>query len=172
VDHEVINAVYSMLPNESLSRVMDRNLRKVGGVSYTTEERAFANRIRSTLGDNPPALEEASRIEPLGNREASGSTDVADVSWTVPTGGLYTATWVPGTPGHSWQAAAASASSIGAKGMIVAAKTLALTAVDLFTDRQALADARAEYRKRVGPDFTYRALVGDRKPPLDYRDKP
>jgi aminobenzoyl-glutamate utilization protein B len=172
VDHEVINAVYSMLPNESLSRVMDRNLRKVGGVSYTTEERAFANRIRSTLGDNPPALEEASRIEPLGTREASGSTDVADVSWTVPTGGLYTATWVPGTPGHSWQATAASASSIGAKGMIVAAKTLALTAIDLFTDRQALADAKAEYRKRVGPDFTYRALVGDRKPPLDYRGKP
>jgi aminobenzoyl-glutamate utilization protein B len=171
VDHEVINAVYSMLPNESLSKVMDRNLRKVGGVSYTAEERAFANRIRTTLGDNPPALEEASRIEPLGNREASGSTDVADVSWTVPTGGLYTATWVPGTPGHSWQATAASASSIGAKGMIVAAKTLALTAIDLFTERQALADAKAEHRKRVGPDFTYRALVGTRKPPLDYRGK-
>jgi aminobenzoyl-glutamate utilization protein B len=55
--------------------------------------------------------------------------------------------------------------------MIVAAKTLALTAIDLFTERQALADAKAEHRKRVGPDFTYRALVGTRKPPLDYRGK-
>ena len=53
--------------------------------------------------------------------------------------------------------------------MIVAAKTLAMTAVDLFTDAELLAAARAEYLERVGPDFEYIALVGDRDPPLDYR---
>jgi len=172
VEHETINAVYSMLPSDALARVMDRNLRKVGGVQYTNDERVFAERIRSTLGAGAPPLEQANRIDSLGIKEATGSTDVADVSWAVPTGGLYTATWVPGTAGHSWQAAAASGSSIGVKGMLVAAKTLALTAIDLFTDRQALADAKAEYRKRVGPAFTYKALVGNRQPPLDYRGRP
>jgi aminobenzoyl-glutamate utilization protein B len=139
-------------------------------VRYTESERVFAQTIRSTLGPDADPLDHAGRIEPLEIKEATGSTDVADVSWNVPTGGLYTATWVPGTAAHSWQAVAASGSSIGVKGMVVAAKTLALTSIDLFTNPRLLAEAKAEHRKRVGPDFVYRALVGDRQPPLDYRD--
>jgi aminobenzoyl-glutamate utilization protein B len=171
VEHETINAVYSMLPSDALARLLDKNLKRVGSVRYTESERAFADAIRSTLGPAAPPLDNAARIEPLEMKAATGSTDVADVSWTVPTGGLYTATWVPGTAAHSWQAVAASGSSIGVKGMIVAAKTLALTSIDLFTNSQLLADAKTEHRKRVGPDFVYRALVGDRQPPLDYRGR-
>ena len=59
--------------------------------------------------------------------------------------------------------------NIGTKGMEVAAKTLALTAVDLFTDPAHIEAARAEFGERRGPDFEYRALLGDRPPPLDYR---
>ena len=59
---------------------------------------------------------------------------MGDVSWAVPTVQLSTATWVPGTPAHSWQAVAAGGTSIGMKGMMVAAKTMTLTAIDLFTD--------------------------------------
>ncbi len=99
------------------------------------------------------------------------STDVADVSWVVPTAGVRAATYVPGTPGHSWQAVAATGSSIGAKGMMVAAKTLAFTAIDLFTDPALVAAAKAEHRQKVGADFTYTPLVGNRPPPLDYRKK-
>ena len=62
----------------------------------------------------------------------SGSTDVADVSWTVPVAQITTATAVPGTPGHSWQNAACAGSSIGRKGMVLAAKTLALTQPSQF----------------------------------------
>ena len=83
--------------------------------------------------------------------------------------GITTATWVPGTPAHSWQAIAAGGMSIGEKGMIVAAKALAVTAVDLFTDDDLLSAAKAEYAERVGSDFRYVSLVGDRPPPLDYR---
>jgi aminobenzoyl-glutamate utilization protein B len=169
VEHEIIHAVYAMLPSDALARVMDRNLRKVGGVQYSSEEQVFAERIRMSFGADAPPLTNANRIEQLELKEASGSTDVADVSWAAPTAGLRTATWVPGTASHSWQAAAASGTSIGVKGMLVAAKTLTLTAIDLFTDAQALNDAKAEYRKRVGPDFVYKALIGNRPPPLDYR---
>ena len=83
--------------------------------------------------------------------------------------GLTAATWVPGTPAHSWQAVAAGGTSIGAKGMLLAAKTLALTAIDLFENEELLAAARSEFDRRRGPDFVYRAMLGDRQPPLDYR---
>ena len=64
----------------------------------------------------------------------------------------------------------AGGTSIGIKGMIVAAKTLAMTAADLFTDPELLAAAKAEHTRRVGPDFVYESLLGDRDPPLDYRE--
>jgi aminobenzoyl-glutamate utilization protein B len=96
------------------------------------------------------------------------STDLSDVSWTVPTAELSAATWVPGTPAHSWQAVACGGTGIGTKGMMVAAKALALTAADLFSDPALVAAARAEFdRKRAGRTYTSR--IGNRKPALDYR---
>ncbi|MFP4091291.1 MAG: amidohydrolase, partial [Cyclobacteriaceae bacterium] len=83
--------------------------------------------------------------------------------------GLNTATWVPGTAAHSWQAVAAGGTSIGVKGMMVAAKTLALTGIELMQNREAVAAARKEFEQRRGENFQYEALVGDREPPLDYR---
>ncbi|MCA8897376.1 MAG: amidohydrolase, partial [Hyphomonas sp.] len=98
-----------------------------------------------------------------------GSTDVGDVSYAVPTVGLRTATWVPGTPAHSWQAVAASGMSIGYKGAQVAAKTLTLAAIELYTHPELRAAARKEFDEKRGPDYQYKSLLGDRDPPLDYR---
>jgi aminobenzoyl-glutamate utilization protein B len=173
VDWEIIGGVYETLPNETLARVMHANLTAVGGVTYTPEEKEFAAKIGRTLFGQPPAVETAALVAPFNPKPADaggGSTDVGDVSWTVPTVGLGAATWVPGTPAHSWQAVAAGGTSIGLKGMQVAAKTIALTAVDLFTQPDTLAKAKAEFLERRGPDFHYAALLGDRKPALDYRD--
>ena len=108
-------------------------------------------------------------MQPFAPRTTKGSTDVGDVSWVVPTVGFGAATWVPGTAAHSWQAIAAGGMGIGTRGMVVAAKTLALTALDLLTDPGALAQARREFEERRGPGFEYHALLGDRPPPLDYR---
>ncbi len=169
VEHEVIHGLYALLPNDALARLMDRSLRKVGGVTYTTEERAFAEKIRTTFEPGAPPIERAAEIAAFEMKDAGGSTDVADVSWVVPTTGLRVATWVPGTASHSWQAVAAGGTSIGVKGMMNAARTLTLTAIDLFTDPKLIAEATAEYKTRVGPDFVYRPLLGNRPPPLDYR---
>jgi len=96
---------------------------------------------------------------------------VGDVSWIVPTAGFSTATFVPGTPGHSWQSTACSGMSIGHKGMVAAAKTLTLTALDLFTDPQEIAAARKSFEARkAGKDYRSR-LPADQQPPLDYRNK-
>ena len=78
---------------------------------------------------------------------------------------------MPGTPSHSWQAVAAGGTTIGVKGMMVATKTLALTALDLFTTPSLIQEAKAAYRKQIPPGWTYKPLLGDRKPPLDYRKK-
>ncbi|MGD9599389.1 MAG: amidohydrolase [Steroidobacteraceae bacterium] len=169
-DVEVIHGAYPLLPNHTLGHVMHANLERVGGVQYDAAEAAFARDIHATLANPSRPLGSERTVQPYDPRQQYGSTDVGDVSWTVPTVGLYTATWVPGTPAHSWQAAAAGGMSIGIKGMNVASKTLALTAARLFTDPALIEAARAEFDKARGADFVYRPLVGDRKPPLDYRE--
>lgn len=170
MEFEVIHGLYNLLPNEALQRVVWENLNRVGGVSYDESEREFAEIIRGSLPEGSPPLESAGEIRPYDfDRTGMGSTDVADVSWVVPTAGLRTATWVPGTASHSWQAIASGGTSIGAKGMFLAAKTLALSAVEIFTNPEILEAASAEHAERVGPDFVYTPLLGDRDPPLDYR---
>lgn len=173
VDWEITGGVYELLPNETLGRVMHENFTAVGGVTYTPEERAFAVKIAQTAFGKPPAPEAAGLIAPFNPnppREAGGSTDVGDVSWTVPTVGLRAATWAPGTPGHSWQAVACGGTTLGLKGMNVAVKVMAGTLVDLFTKPEVIRQAKTEFSQRRGADFKYGALLGDRPPALNYRD--
>ena len=173
VTWEVLGGVYDLLPNVTLAEVMHQNLKTVGGVTYTPEETAFAEKISETFGDQKVPITNAAEVKDF--RDASegaisgGSTDVGDVSWAVPTVGLSTATWVPGSSAHSWQSTAASGMSIGQKGMLVAAKTLALTALDLYKNPALIEKAHEEWLKKRGGNFKYEALLGDRKPALDYR---
>jgi aminobenzoyl-glutamate utilization protein B len=74
---------------------------------------------------------------------------VGDVSQITPTGQLTTCCWPLGTPGHSWQIVASSGSSIGAKGMLLAAKALALAGMDLLTKPDVLAAAQAEFKRKI-----------------------
>ncbi len=169
VEYEVMHGNYPVLPNETLAALVDGNLRKLGGLSYSRSEQQFANTIYETLIKPTLPLGSEEQVQPFVFRQGMGSTDVGDVSWTVPTVGFGTATWVPGTAAHSWQAVAAGGTSIGHKGMILAAKLLAVTATDLFKDRALIDRAHEEFEERRGEDFEYSALLGDRDPPLDYR---
>jgi aminobenzoyl-glutamate utilization protein B len=171
MEYEVIHGIYNVLPNAALGRLMHGNLSRVGGVEYTAEERRFAELIQSSFEGEVQPIASSEEVRPFEVIEVGqgGSTDVGDVSWTVPTTGLRTATWVPGTSSHSWQAVAAGGTDIGNKGMMNAAKTLAFTAYDLFTKPDLLSAARAEFLERRGDDYVYEPLLGDRDPPLDYR---
>lgn len=169
VDWEIIHGNNPLLVNETLARAMQAKLEMVGGVNYSSEERAWAEELQKSLGDAAEPLESAAEIQPYTRSLGYGSTDVGDVSWATPTVGVRTATWVPGTSAHSWQAVAASGHSIGHKGAQVAAKAMALMAVDLFTNEDLRTAARAEFDAARGPDYVYRSLLGDRTPPLDYR---
>ncbi len=169
VDWEIIHGNHPLLINETLARMMDEKLREVGGFSYTEDEQAFAEEIYKTLQHPELAVGSQGEVQPFAMELDYGSTDVGDISMVVPTVGLNTATWVPGTPAHSWQSTAASGMSIGFKGMQVASKTLALAAIELFENSDLRTAARADFEKSIGDDFQYEALLGDRDPPLDYR---
>jgi aminobenzoyl-glutamate utilization protein B len=169
-DLQLVGSVYALQPNETLARVQQRALERVGGFTYTPEERSFAERLQHSVAFTAVPLESTSRIQPLVLDQAdAGSTDVGDVSWVVPTVQLSSATWVPGTAAHSWQAVAAGGMSIGARGMMIAAKTMALTAADLFTTPATIDVAKAELVRRRGANFAYTTALGTQKPQLDYR---
>jgi aminobenzoyl-glutamate utilization protein B len=169
VEEESTGAVYNVLPNEYLATLQRKNLLKVGGVTYSAEERAFAETIRKTLSGQMLPLGSEAEIQPMRDGLTYASTDMGDVSWTIPTVQLSAATWVPGTPAHSWQAVAAGGTSIGTKGMMVAAKTMTLTAIDLFLDPTHIRKAREEFDRKRGASFVYKSRLGRDKPPLDYR---
>ena len=168
--YDIIGGTHDLLINKTLAEIMQANLDKVGGVNYTEAEIAFGKKIQPTMVA-PVDMATAAIVKPLNyiNEGNSGSTDVGDVSYALPTLGLRAATWVPGTAAHSWQAIASGGTEIGTKGMLVASKTMALTAIDLMSIPVLLAKAMEEFIKSKG-DYKYKALLGDIKPALNYRD--
>ena len=170
-DFTIISSVYALLINKTLATVQQRALERVGGYTYTADEKAWAEKLQKTLFNSAVPLETTAKVLPLDTTSpvGGGSTDVGDVSWRVPTVQLNAATWVPGTPAHSWQAVAAGGMSIGSRGMMVAAKTMALTAAELFTAPATIAAAKAEFDRERGPNYRYSTRLGTQKPALDYR---
>lgn len=169
VEFEQTGGVFSLLPNDTLGQVMQAALQQVGGVRYDATEQAFATKMQQSLAQRPP-LDVAMQLQPYrADMAGSASTDVGDVSWNVPTVGLGTATWVPGTPAHSWQAVAASGASIGAKGALNASRAMALAAVRLFQSPDSMRAAKDEFERRRGAEFRYVPLLQREAPPLDYR---
>jgi aminobenzoyl-glutamate utilization protein B len=155
---------WEMLVNESGGRLLHDNLTWLGSPVYTEQEQAFARQIQRATG--VPELGMFTGVKPLeGQQPEGGSTDVADVSWVVPTLHLSVATSPHAAPWHAWPVAASGGMSIGHKGMLLAARTLAATMVDLYEQPAALEAVRAEFKARKG-DTVYRSYVPDGPPPL------
>lgn len=171
LESEYQGGTMEIMPNMALSQVCLENLRALNDLTYTAEERAFAVRIQETFPE-PKPIESISEVEDQSGRTGRGSTDVGDVSWVVPTTGFSTACWVPGTPGHSWQAVACGGTTIGRKGMNLAAKVMAATAWDVYTKPQVVAEAKAELQRRLDGRKYEGLMRPGQKPPLDYRNPP
>jgi aminobenzoyl-glutamate utilization protein B len=162
---------HEIVPNRPLSRLIERNFRRVGPPKFDAKDEALARglqeALRADFGQAPPRpLHDV--LEPLPERPYpadGGSTDVGDVSWHVPTGGFSAACFALGSPGHSWQNVAAIGSPLGHKGMLVAAKVLALSTLDLLQDEKAVRDAKADWRERLqGRKYTTRVPKGQKAP--------
>ena len=170
VSYEVMHGNYSLLHNDAIQRIMYEKLTQRGGVSYNQKEQEYAEEIYETLVSPSGKIGDQENILAYRQTHGYGSTDVGDVSWVVPTGGIRIATWVPGTASHSWQAVAIGGTSIGLKGTKLAAEVLSDTAIELMMNPLIIQNANQELQKRVGKDFVYEPLLGDRSPPLDYRN--
>lgn len=143
--------LHEVLPNRTLAEVIQKNLELVGPPKFDDRERAFA---RATQKDLKPLPEVAlsDRVEPLSSgppTQGVHSTDVGDLTWFFPVGQFTAATYSYGAPGHSWQIVACTGTSIGEKGMMVAAKTIAGSAIDLYRSPELIQRAREDLKKTM-----------------------
>ncbi len=129
------------------------------------------NRTNLNSGRDPEDFgnfaEVASEVSP--NRPLGSGSDAGSVSFVAPTAKLYVASCTVGSGGHCWQQVAVGGTTIGTKAVVNVGKIYYLTALELFKKPELLKAAREEFLKARGKDFVYESLVGDRKPPLDYR---
>ncbi len=163
-----LGGTVEIMPNDTFTRITLASLRELNHLEFDDAEKQFATRLQSTLIEQPP-LETISQVVDASGSTKMGSTDVGDVSWVVPTTGFSTVCWVPGTPGHSWQAVACGGTTIARKGMITAARVLAATMWDFYQQPELLAAANKEHRQRLSSGKYQALLEPKQKPPLDYR---
>ncbi len=170
LDIEIDTDCHELVPNTPLSELLYRNLEKIGPPKFTEQERAFARRLQQPLIEEfqiDPKIPLEESIRPLkdSSKISQGSTDVGDISWHVPTGGVRTACFVSQCPGHSWQNVATIGSSIGEKGILLAAKVLAVSAVELLENPKAITDANADWKSHM-KDRKYTTLIPRGQSPM------
>ena len=156
--------------NRPLQEAMQANLQAVGAPKFTAEEQAFARQLQEFLGVPTTGLADTIRaLAATPQPPSGGSTDVAEVSWITPTVGLNVVTAAENIPWHSWATTASHGTSGGVRGAWVAAKVLALTGVDLFTDADLRQRAHAAFLAKTGGQ-PYRSPIGaDQRPPVPGR---
>jgi len=157
---------YEMLPNFEGAKLVHDNFTWLGPLEFTAEEQAFAKEIQRETGVEPLGLK--GEIKPLDLKPGppdGGSTDVADVSWNVPTIHLSVTTAAFEAPWHAWPVVAAGGTSIGHKGMNYAAKALASTMVDLYENPEARTAMKKEFEEKT-KDFVYKPYIPEGPPPV------
>jgi aminobenzoyl-glutamate utilization protein B len=151
-----------------------KNFQRVGPPVFDKPDLDLARDLQTTIRNDfglkeTKVLNDAIEELPEKPGQDNGSTDVGDISWHVPTGGITTVCFAAGSPGHSWQNVAAVGSPIGHKGLVVAAKVLALSAVDLLQDPAAIKDAKADFAEQMkGRNYTTK-IPKDQKAPKSIR---
>lgn len=185
-DIEFLTGCYELLPNGPISNVMVEKMEELGGIEWDHEDMAFARDLQQSIPkemierDAEQVLKRAASHvtrEDIGDvlcekvippseefQIMHGSTEVGDVSQITPTANLLTCCHPLGTPPHSWQTVAASGSSVGFKGMDFAARTMALTGMELLTNPELLAEARKEFEEKTGGKKYVSPLPADAVP--------
>ncbi len=168
VEAEVIlvTGTYSIINNSEAAKIVHSNMLQLGPVEFTAAENEFARELQKTMGVAELGLDGS--VTPLdldATDITGGSTDVADVSWIVPTIDVDIATAPVDIPWHSWGVVAASGMSIGHRGMHYASNVLATSMVDLFTSPQRIKAIQAQFREDTAA-LSYQAYIPEGPPPI------
>jgi aminobenzoyl-glutamate utilization protein B len=160
---------YEMLANMAGARLLHSNLQWLGPIEYSEEEHEFARAIQRATGKEEKGIDGSIQqlVEDPGEPEG-GSTDVADVSWIVPTLHVSVTTAPADTPWHSWPVVASGGMSIGHKGMVYAAKVLAATMIDLYENPDTRRAIQAEFKEKT-KGHVYKGYIPDGPPPVPTR---
>lgn len=145
VTTRVVAGYSDYIPNDTLSRIMAKHASDVvNGIEYTEDEIEYAEKFKNTLSVELDTMKRMMNLDKQDMKKSimngllqspkktQGSTDVGDVSWVVPMAQFMGNCYAFGTPAHSWQMVAQGKSSITHKGMIAAAKVMALTAAEVL----------------------------------------
>ena len=181
VKTKILAGVSNLVYNETLGNIMQGNLDQLGAPEFSKEEHLYAKKYQDTLSRKDienayshagidlvegQVLAEtvvAGDVKPV---DMGGSTDVADVSWVVPTVSLWGANYAIGTPFHSWQMTAQGKSSIAIKGMTHAAMVMAATGSDLILNKTILDDAWSEHNKTIEKEGYVLPISLSASPPI------
>ena len=181
VKTKILAGVSNLLYNETLGNIMQGNLDQLGAPEFSKEEHLYAKKYQDTLtrkdiesayshagidlveGQVLAETVVAGDVKPV---DMGGSTDVADVSWVVPTVSLWGANYAIGTPFHSWQMTAQGKSSIAIKGMTHAAMVMAATGSDLILNKTILDDAWNEHNKTIEKEGYVLPISLSASPPI------
>jgi aminobenzoyl-glutamate utilization protein B len=154
-----------------LQEALQKNLELVGAPKYTEAEQEFARSLQRMTGKEEKGFND--KIKPLPDEPGEikgGSTDVADVSWIVPTAGFRVTTAAEDAPWHSWATTACSGTRAGRKGAVVAAKVIATTGVDILTNPTLVKEAKAFFLEATEGKPYQSPVPIDQKPPIESED--
>ncbi|MEU5001449.1 amidohydrolase [Streptomyces sp. NPDC021622] len=168
VRHRITSACWNQLPAKAFAELLHANMKEIGPPQFTDEAHELAKELQESLG-----LPQRGMHDKIGELTppnpvfmGGGSTDVADISWNVPTVSMGAALAPIGTKMHTWSTAACAAAAPGQAAVIAAAKYLAATAVDLLTQPERLKAVKDEFKERTKGVSWKTALPDGYEPPM------
>ncbi len=161
---QLISGIYEIQVNRTGQVAMQKNLDKLGPITYSKQEIDYANTILRETGKPEKGID--GRVQKLRETKPAqgGSTDVGDVSQVVPVIRMRATISAKDGPWHSWAVVACSGMSIGHKGMIYASKALGMTMADLYTDNKLVEEVKKDFKiNKTNPVYEPRILPGPPK---------
>lgn len=169
VKYSYVSGTYPILRNDHLAYMAQCNFEKVGGVMLTDEEKAYVKELYRNAGQTSDVdFSDFEKVLPLKERAigGGGSDDTGDVSQVVPLCRVQTC--VSPLASHTWHFASICGTSIGTKAMMIAAKTICQTFIDLYKNPKKLKEIRDEWESAQGKEYKHECLVGNEPPALEY----
>jgi len=164
----LITGVHEYLLNRPLQEALQKNLELVGAPEFTEKEQEFARSLQRFVNKGEKGFND--KIKPLPDKPGEvegGSTDVAEVSWIVPTAGFMVTTAAEDIPWHSWAVTACHGTRAGRKGAVVAAKIIAATGIDILTKPTLLKESKAFFLKATDGKTYQSPIPLNQKPPIE-----
>lgn len=168
MEHRLMAGVWNKLGNKRGAELVHANMTSIGAPTFSEEDQRFGKALQESQGVEQTGFRETiNELRPPAPVFAGGgSTDVADISWQVPTVSLGTAHEPSGVFNHSWHRTACGAFSAGHKATLAAAKYLAGTTIDLLTQPTVVAEMNEEFAKRTEKVKWHSLLPDDYRLPL------